>query len=421
MKPSTVLLAGSLAANVLFAAVFFSGLSPDPSAPPSHSASPSSTSTPRVDPPLPGPETWNTLEPETPAKMLERLRAEGFPPAIVRAIVAEQIRVQFAPRRAALNQATGEQPFWMPTNPDPKAAAAMSQIMQEQNQAVKDLLGDAPRDTGSAALLRRQLPGFSEDTVAAIERIQQETQRRRNELMASVQSSGGITTELRTSLLSLDKDQRAEIAQLLTPQEFEDYELRTSNTAINLRYQLGGLNPTEDEFRTLFRLQHAFDEQYTLSPFGDTPPEQLRDVMARRAEAQKQLTQQIQAVLGESRYADYLRSTDSSFQQTSRLVARLELPPESATQVYTVQKEMQERVRALQTDRALPAEDRNAQLAALAGEAQSRIGAVLGPRGYEAYKQYGGTWLQQLQPRPTPAPRPIERTGGGGLGGGGGG
>jgi hypothetical protein len=423
MKPSTLLLAGSLAVNVFFAAVFFAGRSAARSAPGSQSAAPASASQPQGDAQLPGPETWDTLQPDVPAQMLERLRAEGFPPAMIRAIVAEQIRVQFAPRRAALNQAAGSQPFWMPLTPDPKTAAALSQIMREQNQAVKDLLGDAPNDNGNAARLRRQLPNFPEEKIAEIERIQQETVRRRDEIYARVEGIGGTSTDDRTLLSSLEKTEREKIIQLLTLQEFADYELRTSNTANNLRNQLGGFSPTEDEFRAIFRLQRAFDEQYQFSPFIDLPPDQMRQMMAGRAEAQRQLTQGLQAALGDARFADYQRSTDSSFQQTSRLVARLELPPESTTQVYAVQKEMQERLRDLQTNRALPADDRAAQLAALAAEAESRIGAVLGPRGYEAYKQYGGTWLQQLQPRATPAPRPVGggmggRGGGGGIGGG---
>jgi hypothetical protein len=43
---------------------------------------------------------------------------------------------------------------------------------------------------------------------------------------------------------------------------------------------------------------------------------------------------------------------------------------------------------------------------ALAAEAQTKVTDALGSHGYEAYKQYGGNWMQQLQPRPvTPAVR----------------
>ena len=42
------------------------------------------------------------------------------------------------------------------------------------------------------------------------------------------------------------------------------------------------------------------------------------------------------------------------------------------------------------------------KLAALAEEAKTRISASLGAQGFEAYKQYGGQWMQQLQPRKRP-------------------
>ena len=136
--------------------------------------------------------------------------------------------------------------------------------------------------------------------------------------------------------------------------------------------------------------------------------------MRDRSTAQRQLTEDIKTTLGEQRYAEYQRSTDGNYQQTARLVARLELPPETANQVYTVQQDMQQRVRTLQMDRNLAPADRNTQLAALATEAQAKITATLGPRGYDAYKQYGGSWLQQLQPRPTLPARALPAGGGGG-------
>src|SRR5207244_972841 len=81
----------------------------------------------------------------------------------------------------------------------------------------------------------------------------------------------------------------------------------------------------------------------------------------------------------------------------SQLVARLELPSETTNQVYAMQQDFQQRVGAIRGNTSLPVADRNAQFANLATEAQTKITALLGSRGYDAYKQYGGQWLQQLQ------------------------
>ena len=73
----------------------------------------------------------------------------------------------------------------------------------------------------------------------------------------------------------------------------------------------------------------------------------------------------------------------------------------------------------MQTNRQLPVEDRNAQLAALNAEANAKLTTALGQRGFDVYKQNGGQWLQILQPRPAaPAGARGGAVGGGGGGGG---
>jgi hypothetical protein len=70
-----------------------------------------------------------------------------------------------------------------------------------------------------------------------------------------------------------------------------------------------------------------------------------------------------------------------------------------------VQETIQKQATALRQDRTLTPDQRNAQLAALAQQAQTQLTTALGTQGYDAYKNYGGYWLQNLQPRPRPAVR----------------
>lgn len=417
MKISSILLGGTLAANTALIALFVAGSFSDgdagsagaAAASASAAAQPAARATSTTDTSA-DPESWTKLQTGDLPGMLARLRAEGFPPAMVRAIMAEQVRLQFAPRRAALNLKDNERPFWEGETQDPKTTAAVRAIGKEQDQALKDLLGpEAYADDAAVALLRRQFPNFTDDKIAAIQLAAQH----RSEKLQELSNSGSISG---ADFTSLEKAQRAEIASVLTPQELEDYDLRTSRTANTLRRQLASFNPTEQEFRALFALQRPFDDQYNLDLIlgAGGPTQDQERLMRDRSTAQRQLTEDIKTTLGEQRYAEYQRSTDGNYQQTARLVARLELPPETANQVYTVQQDMQQRVRTLQMDRNLAPADRNTQLAALATEAQAKITATLGPRGYDAYKQYGGSWLQQLQPRPTLPARALPAGGGGG-------
>ncbi|HWA08716.1 MAG TPA: hypothetical protein VG838_04530 [Opitutaceae bacterium] len=402
MKISNLLLGASLAANVALVAGFMLGAW-NPSAAgdatsPSRPASTSIAATPDTGPLTP--EIWTALQTTDLAVQRDRLQAEGFPPAMIRDILAAQIRENFAARQKALENAHGEIPFWKNQLPDPETQAALRALAKEQQKMLTDLLGPDP-ENGRAATLQRRLPNLSADKISQLVALQDDYADQRN----NIYSAQGVTPSLspadREKLAALDKAQHADIAALLTPQELEDYDLRTSNTASQLRNNLVAFDATEQEFRTLFQLQQAFNDRV-----GPLNGPMSQDEMKARAEGQKQLNDDIKAALGDDRYAEYQRATDYSYRQTSQLVTRLQLPPEATNQVYAVQQDIQQRVGALRSDRSLTAADRSQQLAALNEETKTRVSAVLGDAGFEAYKQYGGTWMQTLQPpRQLPPPR----------------
>jgi hypothetical protein len=397
MKLSTLVLGASLSLNVAIVALSVMGRTTAP-VPLNRSAAATDSKTAPRSTNSAGVESsaWAATTSDDPAALLDRLRAAGFPLRLLRAIATEQVRQQFAPRRAALEARVAQQPFWESGTRDPQLQAALQELQREQEKALQELLGsEAKPDDAAVGLLRRRFPDWPDDKIAAIELAQKAHQERMRAIRGPAEQ------------FAAEKIAHEEVAALLTKEELDNYELRTSRDANTLRSRLAAFDATEQEFRTLFALQRAYDANYSpLLARGNTTPEAMRE----RRDAQVQLNEQIRSTLGDERFAAYQRSADASYQQTSRLVARLELPPVAADQLYAVQQDVQQRATTLRTDRTLTPEDRNAQLAALAAEAETKATTTLGSRGFEAYKQYGGSWLQNLQPRPAP-PRdmPIGR------------
>jgi len=180
---------------------------------------------------------------------------------------------------------------------------------------------------------------------------------------------------------------------VLTPAELEDYDLRNSPVASALRFQLSVFDPTEQEFRTLYRLQNAYADR--VRPFFGQP---TADQMQGRPEAQRQLDAEIKTTLGAQRYEEYRRASDYNYREAYKVVARLGLPPTTTNQVWEIQQDIQKRAGSL--DRDLSAEEHAQQVAALAGEAQTRVTQLLGDAGFQAYREHGGQWMQIRQPRP---------------------
>jgi hypothetical protein len=400
MKFSSLLIAVSVAANVALVSVLITGLTQDSTPPSATPESRVSTADQKqADAASAAAGLWAEMRSDDPREQAAKLRADGFPESMVRAIVAAQIRAGFAARRKAIEAAQGERPYWLNTTPDPAAMAALRALDREEQKAIKDVLGPDP-ENGMLAALRRQLPDFPGDTLDQIAAIRERYDQQRSEIYSSVRGPGGMLPDEEAKLEALEKAQHAEIAGVLSPQQLEDYDLRMSNTANQLRYNLVAFDPTEQEFRTLYRLQSAFDEQWGMFR-GNQSEEQMRA----RSDAQKLLNDQIAGALGPARYADYQRATDYNYRRTTQLVARLNLPPETANNLYTVQKEFEQRRNDLY--RSGGSASAPTQGAVLQQEAVARVTTILGDAKHvEAYEQYGGSWLRNLAPQRPRAPAP---------------
>ena len=341
-------------------------------------------------------QSWSELQSGDLKTLPERLRAAGFPPSMIRAIVAAQVNEQFSARRKELLGNQAEQPFWKNQRSgmmDPKIMTALRDLGKEQMALMKSLLGEnAPGNDEINAWQRRQFGNLAPEKLTQLQSINTDYSELQQEIMQK--ANGVMLPEDREKLAYLEKEKLADIAKTLSPQEFEEFQLRSSNTANQLRGQLGSFNTTEAEFRALYKAAAAIDEKYgTAGPFGPRNP---GDYQNRQAD----MLAQAKAVLTPERFADYKLATDPQSRQVSSLVARLELPPATTQQVVSLQQDFQNRQRALMTNRALTPADRTAQQAALLQEATAKLSATLTPRGLEAYKQNGGQWLDMLKPRP---------------------
>jgi hypothetical protein len=425
MKLVPLVLIGSLAINTTFVALYVirsqsathtvaTSTSPATKTAAKSAASPNSAATAETAALA---KVWTQLQSGDLASLVARLRDAGFSSSVIRSIVMAQINEQFSARRRAIMGDTDDRPFWKSRTEnfrDPKIAAALRDLNKEQNTLMKSLLeaDGALGNEDALTNLRRQFGNLPPEKLAQLRTINSDY----SELTQEVyEKTRGITLpEDREKIAFLEKEKRADLEKILGPQGYEDFQLRNSSTANQLRFQLSSFDASEAEFRAIFKLQAAFDEQYS---FRNGPPSP--ELMQSRAEAQKQLQASILATLPPDRAADYQRATDPKVQQATqiaaqvdRLVARLELPPATTQQVVAVQQDIEQRARALQTNRELPAAERTAQLTALNQEATAKLSTALTPRGLEAYKQNGGQWLQSLQPRPAGLPvgaRPAVR------------
>lgn len=151
MKLASIVLAGSLAANVAFLAHHLHSKPPRPDANASTAASTGNPSGARI---LASPEInaaprpdaaqvaalWQQLRTEDLPTLVARLRAAGFPPTVVRSLIAGEVDARFAARRQAIIREQADSPFWTTTTHpmrgmDFKTMAALIELSAEQKNS----------------------------------------------------------------------------------------------------------------------------------------------------------------------------------------------------------------------------------------------------------------------------------------------
>lgn len=333
---------------------------------------------------------------------IARLRAAGFPPEVIRAIIASLVAQRFEAERSKLDAAALHTPYWKKWTGsylDPQIGPALRKLEQEQERMLKELLGDAgadPNPEETAAWHEVRWGKLSPEKLERISAVRRAYDEKQMAIYSAANGGGRLTMlpEDREKMAALDRELRSDLAKFLTPAEIEEYNLRASPAAGQLEWVLSPFKASEAEYRTIFPLYQEYLDRFpTATPFGSSGADPAQ------AAAQDALVAQVAAKLGSER-ADELRiALDPKLANIGRLVSRLDLPLSAAQQVYDVQQDVQKRAVAVRSNGDLAAAARAEQLTALQQEAVGKLTRALGGnRGMDAYRQYGGQWLSSLAP-----------------------
>lgn len=341
-------------------------------------------------------ETWTELNAPVDADLVARLRAEGFPPDMIHALIDVRLRARYAAELRKFRP-PADYAYWRGTfysdDLSPEARAERRALERKIADERRLLLGadaDLATDYERASRARDfgSIPAAKVEQLSAILKDYAD-------IAAGVRDRAKRVTfpEDREQLALLEREKRADMMKLLTPEELADYDLRSSPSAATVRNRLRFFNPSEDEYRAITAAQLAFDERYGVTNLLSAEQQQ------RRTEAEAELTAQIKALLPSERFAEYAITTDPFYGRIDSLVQEAHLPATATAQVVTAQRDFAQRGTVIKENRNLTSADRESQLSALAQEATIRLTTVLGPDAFAIYKRNGGP-LNSLLNRP---------------------
>jgi hypothetical protein len=297
---------------------------------------------------------WTNIETTDYKRYVARLRSVGFPEELIRTIVIADVNKLFEERESALKLKL--MPYDAPmdqrqthdiSDDDWQHIKQLRDLRVEKQAALKEILGVyVPRE-----ILRTPISRNYESYEYAIGLLPEEKRdavqtAQETEIFSEAYNKTHIADHFAEleSFKRTREERDVAMLQVLTPEEFEQYEMNTTPAGTELARRVIGMDPTDDEFATMFRIAYT----NWLDTGGVYGRWRARPVPADQiALADQQMVESIKDALGPDRYLDYEMAISGTGQQLRNMAARYDLPRETVSQAFVLQSEIDQLSRAL--------------------------------------------------------------------------
>lgn len=317
--------------------------------------------------PTPAAKKFNWQDVETPAylKYIEQLRLVGCPDDKIQQIILSDINQLIDQKR--LKEAVAHDIPWWKVEPN---QYLMVNVMQEKGRVLEEerralitrLIGPeaADNEKTESLLWNVQLTGpvlgaLPAKAHNAVQEVCQRSVERHQAYQWSRFNEGQPINQV--ELAKLREHTRSDLRQLLSPAEVEEFTLRYSHNAHQLRMELAGMDPTPEEFRKIFRSIDAADHQMQLE-YGSL--EAMSPKQRERHERQRDAA--IKEVLPEARYQAYLMTKDPLYRQAQMTAMQYGAPSRAVMPIYQMTKANESRRQQILNNVGLSPQQKNEEL-----------------------------------------------------------
>lgn len=347
---------------------------------------------------------WHQVESEDYRAYIDNLRSIGCPEETIRDIIKADVDKLYSSKLDELKPEREPFEYWKTGNSWIKAMQPDAGSLQEQNAlnsekrgVLKALLGEdyEPETnwlesmTGGFNPFEQMLDFLSPTKQASV----METYQKYAAKQAELAMNGAMDQEDMKALMEIQRERDRELAKLMTPQEKKDFDLRMSDSAMMLRSQLTGFNPTKDEFEQIFDLKKSFDDEHGTLGMAYTDQESRKVYQ----EAESEYEESIAALLGEDRYDEYQMGKDYNYQGLKKAAERYGAETETAKELYTSMQTAQSAARSIRNNADLDQTRKREMLQGIRGETEALLVDSFGQEGFEKYsKENYANWLNQI-------------------------
>lgn len=319
---------------------------------------------------------WEQLDKPEYDTYIASLKSVGCPEEKVRYIVLSDINEHVSKKR--VKEAVAHDIQWWRAEPELAMTGALQEkgrsLDEERNRLIAKYLGAAAveEERGEAMLWSNvqltgpvlgSLPPEVHNTVQEI--CGRSLERSQASFWARVNEGQPVN---QVDMARMREQTRADLRKVLKDDAMEEFLLRYSHNAHQLRLILRGLDPTPEEFRKIFRATDALDHQIQLEYGGtETMSQEQRERYDRQRDAA------IRDALGATRYQAYLMTKDPVYRMAQNTALQYGAPPRAIQPIYEMMKDIESRRQKVLNDASLMPQQKSLALNALQ---QDQIRAV---------------------------------------------
>jgi hypothetical protein len=334
--------------------------------------------------------TWEQVESTNYVVFIKNLRAVGCPEQTIRDIIMSEVDRMYGRRR--LEEVVYPNYQWWRSEPDAavvQAAAAKLQALESERQMVlTTLLGpgwDAQNNEQIAAaggitltgpILGDLSPDVKESVYAIVARAQakiaayEQAQRQQNKAVDPME------------MVRLREEPFTQLVSILTTAQYEEYALRYSAAAQQLRQQLRSVDLAQEQFRSLFNAISSINGQPAFYYAGNDP-----FLIGQQQQLRAQSDAIIKATLGEQFYAAFQLNQDPLYRSAKATAEQLGVPDTSVTSIYEINRATQSELDRIRKDRAMSNDEKVEAMSQAQVEQQQSLEQVLGPDAFQRWLQ----------------------------------
>ena len=306
--------------------------------------------------------TWRDVEAPDYRKYITNLRGVGCPDSTIRDIIVADVNQLY--QRKWLASAPTNDVAWWRSDADRQRQMVetnlRAELDQERRALLTNLLGpnwevaDTPTEPGPVALVGPILGAMPAETQQKVQAIQNVATEKLRAYQRQISATG--QKEDPVYLARLEDEARAKLAEVMTPGQMEEFQLRYSPVAMRLREQFRGFDLTPEEFRLLLRETQAADARFVQGVGEGKTSDQERQELAQQREGA------LLSVLSPERYAEWSVQQSPAFHEALDAAVKAGASPQAAVVLYQIgQAAVSERDR-IQNDPNLSEDERMLEL-----------------------------------------------------------